>query len=220
MNHNMSHPKNDTKMEAIIWSRVSSQSQNNKRQISNLKEVATEKGWQVKRVFSETVSGTVNNSDRKVFNKLLEYCNQNEIKLVLISEISRIGRKVVDILTVVDTLHKNGIGIYVQQFNMTSMENDKENPVVMLLLQMMSVGAEMENNLRKTRQAEGIAMAKLQQKYSGRATGARANRENQLQKYSDIVDLLEKSDLSIRRISTISGRSINTVRKVKELISA
>jgi DNA invertase Pin-like site-specific DNA recombinase len=207
-------------MEAVIWSRVSSQSQDNQRQISSMKKVAEEKNWIVKRVFSETVSGTISNSERKVFNQLLEYCNHNDIKLVLISEISRIGRKVVDILTVVDTLHRNGIALYVQQFNMVSMQDGKENPIVMLLLQMMSVGAEMENNLRKTRQAEGIAIAKLQQKYSGRKTGAVGNKENLLQKYADVVDLIQKSDLSIRRISSISGRSINTVRKVKELISA
>ena len=207
-------------MEAIIWSRVSSESQQNLRQVSSLKQVATEKSWNVKRVFEEKVSGTVKSTDRKTFNKILEYTEQKNIKLVLISEISRIGRKVVDILTVVDTFHKKGIAIYVQQFNMLSMADGKENPVVMLLLQMMSVGAEMENNLRKTRQSEGIALAKLQQKYTGRVTGGAANKEKQLQKYSDVVDLIQKSDLSIRRIASISGRSINTVRKVKQLISA
>lgn len=124
-----------------------------------------------------------------------------------------------DILTVVDTFHKKGIVLYVQQFNMVSMLDGKENPVVMLLLQMMSVGAEMENNLRKTRQAEGIALAKLKQKYNGRVAGGIANKEKQLQKYSDVVDLLLKSDLSLRRIASISGRSINTVRKVKQIIS-
>ena len=155
-------------MEAIIWSRVSSQSQDNQRQVSSLKQVATEKGWNVKRVFEEKVSGTVKSTDRKAFNKILEYTEHPNIKLILISEISRIGRKVVDILTVVDTFHKKGIAIYVQQFNMVSMVDSKENPVVMLLLQMMSVGAEMENNLRKTRQAEGIELAKLQQIYTVR----------------------------------------------------
>lgn len=207
-------------MEAIIWSRVSSQSQDNKRQVSNLKQVATEKGWKVKRVFEEKVSGTVKSTDRKEFNKILEYLEQNNIKLVLISEISRIGRKVVDILTVVDTFHGKGIAIYVQQFNMVSMVDGKENSVVMLLLQMMSIGSEMENNLRKNRQSEGIALAKLQQKYKGRVAGGRANKEKQLEKYTDVVDLIQKSDLSIRRIASITSRSINTVRKVKQLISA
>lgn len=205
-------------MEAIIWSRVSSQSQDNQRQVSNLKQVSIEKGWKVKRVFEEKVSGTVKSTNRKEFTKILEYTEQNNIKLVLISEISRIGRKVVDVLNVVDNFHRQGIAIYVQQFNMVSMVDGKENPMVMLLLQMMSIGAEMENNLRKNRQSEGIALAKLQQKYSGRATGSRANKDKQLQKYADVVDLIQKSDLSIRRISSITGRSINTVRKVKQLL--
>lgn len=206
-------------MDTIIWSRVSSLSQDNLRQVSNLKQVASEKGWKVKRVFEEIVSGTVKSTERKEFRKILEYTAQNDIRLVLISEISRIGRKVVDVLNVVDTFHRNGIAIYVQQFNMVSMENGKENPIVMLLLQMMSIGAEMENNLRKIRQAEGIQLAKLQQKYSGRAIGSRANKESQLLKYGDVVDLLKKSDLSIRRISSITGKSINTVRKVKQLLN-
>lgn len=207
-------------MEAIIWSRVSSLSQDNQRQISNLKLVANDKGWNVKRVFQEKVSGTVRSTDRKTFNKILEYSEQNNIKLILISEISRIGRRVVDVLNVVDNFHSRGIAIYVQQFNMISMEEGKENPMVMLLLQMMSIGAEMENNLRKTRQTEGIALAKLQNKYSGRTLGSMANKQNQLSKYADVVDLLRKSELSVRRIASISGRSINTVRKVKQLISA
>jgi len=205
-------------MEAIIWSRVSSISQDNQRQVLSLKQLAKEKDWTVKRVFEEKVSGTVKSTDRKEFNKLLEYLIQNDIKLVLISEISRIGRKVVDILNVVDTFHKRGIAIYVQQFNMVSMQDGKENPMVMLLLQMMSIGSEMENSLRKIRQSEGIALAKLQQKYNGRVEGSKANKDNQLQKYSDVVDLLKKSELSIRRISTITSRSINTVRMVKQLL--
>jgi len=205
-------------MEAIIWSRVSSISQDNQRQVLSLKQLAKEKDWTVKRVFEEKVSGTVKSTDRKEFNKLLEYLIQNDIKLVLISEISRIGRKVVDILNVVDTFHKRGIAIYVQQFNMVSMQDGKENPMVMLLLQMMSIGSEMENNLRKIRQSEGIALAKLQQKYNGRVEGSKANKDNQLQKYSDVIDLIQKSDLSIRRIASISGRSINTVRMVKQLL--
>ncbi len=103
---------------------------------------------------------------------------------------------------------------------MVSMQDGKENPMVMLLLQMMSIGSEMENNLRKIRQSEGISLAKLQQRYNGRISGAYANKEKQLQKYSDVVDLLKKSELSIRRISAITSRSINTVRKVKQLLAA
>jgi DNA invertase Pin-like site-specific DNA recombinase len=206
-------------MNTIIWSRVSSVSQDNHRQILNLKLVADEKGWTVKRVFEETVSGTVKTTERKEFNKLLEYATQNDIRLILVSEISRIGRRVVDILTTVDTFHKKGIALYIQQFNMLSLQDGKENQMVMMLLQMLSIGAELENNQRKARQTEGIAIAKLQQKYSGRKEGSKADRQKQLSKYSKVVELLNKSDLSIRRIAGITNYSINTVIKVKKLIS-
>lgn len=205
-------------MNAIIWSRVSSQSQDNQRQILNLKHVASEKGWTVKRVFEETVSGLVKTTDRKEFNKLLEYSSQHDIKIICCSEVSRIGRRVVDILTTVDTFHKRGIALYIQQFNMLSLEDGKENPMVMMLLQMLSIGAELENSQRKIRQAEGIALAKLQDKYKGKKVGSKADKQKQLTKYSNVVDLLKKSDLSIRRIAGITDRSINTVIKVKRLI--
>lgn len=209
-------------MDTIIWSRVSSQSQDNQRQILNLKQVAADKGWNVRRVFQETVSGTVKTTDRKEFTKLLEYIQQHNIKLVLVSEISRIGRRVVDILTTVDTFHKLGVAVYVQQFNMVSLQDGKENPMVIMLLQMLSIGAELENSQRKIRQAEGIALARLRfpEKYCGRREGSQGNRERQLKKYSDVVDLLKKSDLSIRRIAGITKRSINTVRRVKGLLAA
>ena len=207
-------------MDAIIWSRVSSLSQDNQRQILNLKQVAAEKGWTVKRVFQETVSGTVKTTERKEFNKLLESVVQNDIRLILVSEISRIGRRVVDILITVDTFHKKGIAIYVQQFNMVSLENGKENPMVMMLLQMLSIGAELENSQRKIRQAEGIALAKLQKKYNGRKEGSKADKQKQLSKYSSIVDLVNKSNLSIRRIAGITGYAINTVSKIKKLMAS
>ena len=207
-------------LEVVIFSRVSSDSQDNQRQVVNLKAVAVEKGWNVRRVFQETVSGTIKTTERKEFTKLLEYVETNGIKLVLVSEISRIGRRVVDILTTVETFHKKGVAVYIQQFNMVSLEDGKENPMVMMLLQMLSIGAELENSQRKIRQREGIALAKLQQKYSGRRVGAKANKEKQLAKYKDVVDLLKKSDLSLRRIAGITERSVNTVIKVKKLLAA
>lgn len=207
-------------MNAIIWSRVSSKSQDNQRQVLNLKQVASEKGWTIKRVFEETVSGTIKTTERKEFTKLLEYVVHNDIKLILVSEISRIGRRVVDILSTVDTFHKKGIAIYVQQFNMLSLQDGKENPMVMMLLQMLSIGAELENNQRKERQREGIEIAKLQNKYDGRKIGSVANKQKQLTKYASVVDLLKQSNLSIRRVASITGISINTVINVKKLIAA
>ena len=207
-------------MNVVTYLRVSTTDQNAERQLVNLKEIASQKAWTVTRNFTEKVSGTTKANDRREFTEMMKYVEKNDIKLVMISEISRLGRKVTDILTTIESLHEKGIALYIQQFNMLSYENNKENPTVKLLCQMLAIGAEMENNLRKERQREGVALAKLQNKYAGRKTGAKASKEKVLEKYSDVVDLLQKSELSVRRIASISKKSINTVRKVKELLVA
>ena len=118
------------------------------------------------------------------------------------------------------TVDEKGIALYIQQFNMLTMENDKENPVAKMLLQMLSIGAEMENSQRKIRQYKGIQLAKIKQKYKGRRIGARTSPSVILHKYQNISDLLDKSDLSVRRIAAITGHSINTVRRIKQLKEA
>jgi len=205
-------------MDAVAYTRVSSKTQDYTRQMNNLQNIALDRGWNLVRVFSEKVSGTVRSDDRKEFKNLMTYVKERGIKLVLISEISRIGRRVVDVLNAIDVLHQNGISLYVQQFNMCSLENGKENPMVKMLIQMLAMGAEMENNMRKERQSQGIQLAKLNGKYQGRINGSIASKEKILVKYKDVVDLVKKSDLPLRRIAAITNRSINTVSKIKQLI--
>jgi DNA invertase Pin-like site-specific DNA recombinase len=204
-------------MEAIIYSRVSSLTQDYERQLINLKTVAQEKGWHVKRTFQEKVSGTVKSRSRSEFKSLMEYIDKTSVQVVMVSEISRLGRRVIDVLNFVELLHEKGIALYIQQFNMLTMENGKENPVAKMLLQMLSIGAEMENSQRKIRQIEGIQIAKTKQRYNGRKTGAKTSPTALLNKYHNVSELIDKSDLSLRRIAGITGHSINTVRRIRQL---
>ncbi len=206
-------------MKTVIYTRVSSQSQDNQRQILNLKRIADEKNWKMKRTFQEKVSGTTRANSRSEFYKMIQYIENNSIDLVLISEVSRIGRRVLDVLNSVELLHKKHTGIFIQQFNIITFQDGKEDPIAKMLLQMLSIGAEMENSMRKNRQLEGIQLAKLNQKYKGRQKGAKATPSNLLEKYSDVYDLIKKSDLSLRRIAQITEHSINTVRKIRNIAS-
>lgn len=204
-------------MEAIIYSRVSSISQDNERQILNLKQVAKDKGWTVKRTFQETISGTIKTGSRIECKSLMDYIEKSPINIVMVSEISRVARRVVDILNFVELLHSKKIALYIQQFNMLTLENKQENPIAKMLLQMLSIGAEMENNQRKIRQIEGIKLAQLKHVYSGRRRGTKTSPSVILNKYRNVSDLLDKSDLSVRRIAGITGHSINTVRKIRQI---
>lgn len=204
-------------MEVIIYSRVSTQTQDNERQIVNLKEVAQNRGWHVRRVFQEKISGTTETGTRNEFKSLIDYLEKTPVDIVMISEISRIARRVVIVLNFVELLHEKGIALYIQQFNMLTHENGQENPIAKMLLQMLSIGAEMENNQRKIRQREGIKLAQMKNIYAGRKKGAKSSPSKLILKYKNVADLLDKSDLSVRRIAGITGHSINTVRKVKQL---
>jgi DNA invertase Pin-like site-specific DNA recombinase len=42
----------------------------------------------------------------------------------MVSEISRIARRVVIVLNFVELLHEKGIALYIQQFNMLTLENE------------------------------------------------------------------------------------------------
>lgn len=219
MNPILNDPKNDTPFNVVIFSRVSSESQDNDRQIHNLKSIAENRNWNVRRTFQEKVSGTLKAERRPEYQKMLKYIKDNQTDVVMVSEVSRISRKVSLCMTTLEEIHELGVALYVQQFNMLSIENKKENPIVMMLFGQLALGAYMENALRKERQTEGIKMAKLRNPdlYSGKKRGARMSQKKMLERHSDINELLNNSSLSIRKIASITGKSINTVRKIKAL---
>ncbi len=113
----------------------------------------------MRRVFQEKISGTAETGARNEFKSLIDYLEKTPVDIVMVSEISRIARRVVIVLNFVELLHEKGIALYIQQFNMLTLENGQENPIAKMLLQMLSIGAEMENNQRKIRQIEGIKLA-------------------------------------------------------------
>ena len=126
-------------------------------------------------------------------------------------------------MTTLEELHEVGVALYVQQYNMLSLQEDKkENPIVMMLFGQLALGAYMENTLRKERQTEGIKMARLRNPdlYSGKKRGVKMSKDKLIERHSDIDELLNNSSLSLRKIAGITGKSINTVRKVRTINAA
>ncbi len=97
--------------EAIIYSGLSSLSQDYERQLINLKTIALEKGWHVRRTFQEKISGAIKSGSRTEFKSLMDYIDKTQVQVVMISEISRLGRRVVDVLNFVELLHEKGIAL-------------------------------------------------------------------------------------------------------------
>lgn len=98
--------------KAVIYGRVSTQDQDYGRQINDLDEWAKKNGYTVVNRFAEKITGVSKAGERKEFQKMLEYIEKHQIKMILVSELSRIGRLGVHTRLEIETLAEKGVNIF------------------------------------------------------------------------------------------------------------
>ena len=105
-------------MKAVIYTRVSSttERQNTERQVADLKAYAEYRKLEIAGVFEEKISGAKKNSERPILVEALEYCEANSIDILLVSELSRLGRNAFEVLEVVKRLVDNKINLFMQVY--------------------------------------------------------------------------------------------------------
>ena len=203
--------------KAVIYSRVSSEGnrQDTERQTNELIEYANKMGYQLVNVYEEKVSGFKKNEDRPIFSKMLEEIEKGEIDKVLVWELSRIGRSVIQSLQNIQLLTDKKVSIYIKNFNLETLNDDKTpNSLSMFMVQILFSVANMEAQLTKSRMVSGYRNHIKNGGKVGRKTGSIETEEETIQKHSDILKLLKKR-LSIRQISGLTNKSTNTILKVK-----
>ena len=209
-------------INAVIYSRVSSESerQDTQRQTTELKQYASRMGYNIVEVYEEKVSGFKKNEQRPVFTKMLEDINTNQIDKILVWELSRIGRSVLNSLQNIQILHDLKVGIYIKNFNLETLNDDKTpNSLSMFMVQILFAVANMESKMTLARLQSGYRnhIKKNGSKSVGRKKGSVDSDEKILERHSDVARLLKRG-LSIRNISAITNKSSNTVLKVKKLM--
>jgi DNA invertase Pin-like site-specific DNA recombinase len=209
-------------INAVIYSRVSSESerQDTERQTTELKQYASRMGYNIVEVYEEKISGFKKNEQRPVFTKMLEDINTNQIDKILVWELSRIGRSVLNSLQNIQILHDLKVGIYIKNFNLETLNDDKTpNSLSMFMVQILFAVANMESKMTLARLQSGYRnhIKKHGSKSVGRKKGSVDSDEKILERHSDVARLLKRG-LSIRNISAITNKSSNTVLKVKKLM--
>jgi DNA invertase Pin-like site-specific DNA recombinase len=210
-------------INAVIYSRVSSESdrQDTERQTNELMDYAHRMGYTIVDVYEEKVSGYKKNEQRPIFSKMLEDIKSNEIDKVLVWELSRIGRSVLQSLQNIQTLHDMNVGIYIKNFNLETLNNDKTpNSLSMFMVQILFAVANMESQMTLSRLQSGYKnhIKKNGSQSVGRKKGNVDSRDTIIERHSDVVRLLKRG-ISIRNVSAITNKSTNTVLKVKRLCS-
>ncbi|WP_321309499.1 recombinase family protein [Marinifilum fragile] len=146
----------------IIFARISTEIQSNESQVNVLREYAKQKKYKVKEVFEEVKSGYATKEERKVVQEFEEYIKENHaiIKHVLFFELSRIGRRAIDILHIIQECFDLGINVYIKQndmntFKINSKGDLEEDYTNKMLITQMAAFAEYEGAQIKSRTRRG-----------------------------------------------------------------
>ena len=123
----------------IKYIRVSTIEQNTIRQEKN------SKGFD--KVYIDKVSGSISFFVIKEALKLVDEINNGNIKEIHINSIDRLGRNILDILTVLDFFNKKSINLFIENIGMYSLIDNKENLAFKMITSVLGNVAEMEINL-------------------------------------------------------------------------
>jgi len=201
--------------KAVIYARVSSEGdrQNTDRQVMDLQAYAASAGLDVVQVYTEKASGA--RDDRPVLAGCLDWCCEVNADVLLVSEISRLGRTVKIIVDSVDRLTKAGVNIHVHDINIdTLLPSGEENPLATMLVTMLGLGAQMERSLIMGRLNSGRRHAIEQGVKMGRKQGSIKTREQKATEYADVIRNL-KQGISIRKTAKLCDVSPKTVQAIK-----
>ena len=208
-------------IKAVIYSRVSSEGnrQDTERQTKELVEYSKKMGYDLIGVFEEKVSGYKKNEERPVFSKMLEEIDNGSIDKVLVWELSRIGRSVIQSLQNIQLLTDKKVSIYIKNFNLETLNDDRTpNSLSMFMVQILFSVANMESQLTRARMESGYRayIKKNGTKAFGRKKGSIELDDDFLKKHTDTIKYIKKG-YSYRQIAILTNKSVNTVMKVKKV---
>lgn len=147
--------------------RVSSKEQNEERQIKALKDYCKE--LEYKNIYIDKESGK--DFNRESYQQLKSLLRSGDI--IIVKELDRLGRNKQMIKDELNYFKENKIRVKILNIPTTLIDLPEENEWIFeminnILIEVLAAIAEEERNKIRTRQAEGILLAKQEGKYKGR----------------------------------------------------
>jgi DNA invertase Pin-like site-specific DNA recombinase len=208
---------------AVIYARVSSTGdrQSTERQVIDLTDYAAKNSMTISRIFEEHISGAKRNEERAVLTECIEYAINNQVDVVLFSELSRCGRAVWEVLDTIRTLKDNGINAYFQKEGLSLFSEDgRESIGLVITISVLSCASQLErenlifrlNSGKKVYVDKNIAATG--KSGLGRKVGYRKPIERKKEEYKETLKLL-KAGYPIRKVAKLSDVSESTVKRLK-----
>lgn len=203
---------------AVIYARVSSTNdrQSTDRQVVDLSSYASLNGMEVDKVYEERISGATRNEDRFILCSCLDYCISKKVDTLLISELSRLGRNVDEVLENVKKCKDNNLNIFFQKENLSIFQADgTKNPFLNIFVSVLGTCAELERESIKFRLNSGRENYIARGGKLGRKEGSTKTTEQKKEEYKDVISLLKKN-YSIRNVARLASVSVSTVQRMKK----
>ena len=194
--------------KAVIYSRVSTNDQTVDNQLKILREVAEKKGLEVvQEISDEGISGAKGRDERDGFNELIKGSIQKEWDIILVWDVSRLGRSLQHLVSFLDDIHSAKCDLYIHQSGLdTSTASGK------MMFQMIGVFSEFERSMIRERVIAGQQRAKAEGKHIGRKTNVNEGTLN-------AVKHLRENNVPIKRIAKDLHIGVGTVYKILEKVA-
>lgn len=117
------------------------------------------------KIFKEQLSSVA--IERLELERALDFVREGDV--LVVTKLDRLARSVADLMAITEKLRHKGVELRILALNL-----DTATPTGKLMLNLLGSIAEFERELMLERQREGIAKAKADGKYKGRAPTARS----------------------------------------------
>ena len=206
----------EERTKVVIYARVSTSAQDYTRQITELRKHAKKQNYEIVKEFSEKISGGKKVEERAAIKEMLDFVKFNKVDKVLIYECSRLSRRQLDFLSIIEQLTEAGVSLYILQNGLeTLLPDGKPNPIANLCFGIIAEFNNLEKNLIRARMASGYEHHRASGGRVGRKEGYRKSEEEYRMTYEREISLLAKGN-TLKDVRAITGTSINTLRKLRE----
>ena len=207
--------KMEERTKVVLYYRVSTSAQDYSHQQAALRKYAKTHHYEIVKEFGEKISGAKKIEERAAIKELLDFVSQNKVDKVVIYEASRLSRRQIDFLSIIEQLTELGVSLYILQSGLETLLPDRTpSPIANLVLGIMSQFNTLEKNLIRARMSVGYEHYRDKGGRVGRKNGYRKSESEFRTQYDREISLLKIGN-SLSDVRAITGTSINTLRKLK-----
>jgi DNA invertase Pin-like site-specific DNA recombinase len=178
-------------LRKIGYVRVSSTSQNPSRQFQQLNEIGMDL------IYEERISGAT--TDREQLQNMLADLQEGDI--IFVTDLTRITRSTQDLFKLIDYIREKKANL--KSLKDTWLDLSEENPYSQFLITVMAGVNQLERDLIKMRQREGIELAKKEGKYKGRLKKYHKNHAGM----NYAIKLYKEGNMTVKQICEITSVS-------------